>query len=1081
MKSQGTPVVAFKTVQPSLDGTIDRPGALASLHTARARARWLAGPSGSGKSTLVAQCARERTVAWYRIDARDEDPAYFYASLSAAADAAFPPIHPLPAFTDEDHANEAGFAARFFAAMAARCAGGVVVFDDVHKATRASLAQALARFVVTAADVDVWLVGEEPPTPAFFDAIASRRLAICNDVRLAFDAEECAKLAHEARVVHIDGRALAGLTGGHAGAVVLACEMLRLAHPGPDTMRAVDEMHLHLLTRLLDAMAPARRDLLLQTAFAPQFSRAMASALAGDEAAAQIDPLHAQGLLQRANDPRMAVYEAHGLVRRGAQSLLRARLGDSAVQALVERTAGVLASHGYDDDAFDLLIGHARFARAATLLAPLAERYARNGQAALLARAVARLPAAEVDERPWLCFWTGEALLGIDEEAARAWFERAHDSFDRAGDADGRRVAAARVITAFGLEYADVRTLDTWMRRYEHAGGDDPVAAGAVYETALCLGAICAAIVRGAYPEHYDAEALLNRVRTLMDQSGGWLTADEPVAAARLLIDDARIFRGPERAQAMVTATRAIAEGARGALQRGRWCISAAWAFIEDGRHDVAAEHFALAAALVEQTASKRLAFELGMARVNAALKLHALDEATERLAALEQLARAAPPAQRAEYERFAARVMLQSKRAHEGLRWAEQALATARLAGYSGTHTRIFQLECIYGLAACERLDEAAALARTTLEGLDDRQADAARVLADALDFMRAGATDHVLLARTFERAAGIGFVNLFARVPAVAGPLCAAALAHDIEPAFVRRMIASQALDPPPLTGPQWPWPVKVRTLGAFALTIGDAPYRPSHKSQDKPLELLKLLVACQALGRDSADKDWVAERLWPDADAANARKSVDMTVSRLRRLLHDDDAVTSADGRLALAGARVWTDVHLLLAALASARARRDASVRGHAVDVEGTAAEIAAVLEHFAGPFLPDDAETPWVLSAREAVATAVRAALLIADTLLDGRDDARLVPALERAFAADPTSEDLARALMRARARAGQSAEVLRVYRRLRDMLSIVLGVAPSEETQRLHQAMMNEAHAGGASGQAAQMRVPLRP
>ena len=48
MKSQGTPVVAFKTVQPSLEGTIDRPGALASLHAARARARRLTGPSGSG-------------------------------------------------------------------------------------------------------------------------------------------------------------------------------------------------------------------------------------------------------------------------------------------------------------------------------------------------------------------------------------------------------------------------------------------------------------------------------------------------------------------------------------------------------------------------------------------------------------------------------------------------------------------------------------------------------------------------------------------------------------------------------------------------------------------------------------------------------------------------------------------------------------------------------------------------------------------------------------------------------------------------------------------------------------------------
>src|SRR5258708_12499611 len=118
-------------------------------------------------------------------------------------------------------------------------------------------------------------------------------------------------------------------------------------------------------------------------------------------------------------------------------------------------------------------------------------------------------------------------------------------------------------------------------------------------------------------------------------------------------------------------------------------------------------------------------------------------------------------------------------------------------------------------------------------------------------------------------------------------------------MEADFARGLIAVTRLSPPEDAGRAWPWAVRVRSLGEFELTIDGAAYRPSHKAQDKPLELLKLLICCHALGRPSADKDWIVERLWPDADIANARKSLDMTVSRLRRLLRSEPATVSHEG--------------------------------------------------------------------------------------------------------------------------------------------------------------------------------------
>ena len=46
--------------------------------------------------------------------------------------------------------------------------------------------------------------------------------------------------------------------------------------------------------------------------------------------------------------------------------------------------------------------------------------------------------------------------------------------FAGADDASGMRIAAASVVIAFIIEYGDIRTLETWLRRHVDAGGERP-------------------------------------------------------------------------------------------------------------------------------------------------------------------------------------------------------------------------------------------------------------------------------------------------------------------------------------------------------------------------------------------------------------------------------------------------------------------------------------------------------------------------------------------------------------------------------------------------------------------------------
>ena len=1046
---------SLKTSPPSLANVVVRARLIDALADLVAPAKWLQAPSGTGKSTLAASYVDRtaRPAAWYRFDDRDNDPAFFYREFAQAVEAQLRLSAPLPKFSSDDHAEPLQFARRFFTALTKHLkARSVFVFDDVHQLTADSMLASLACLVDLANErIEVLLVSEPSTPAAFFDAIAARRLALLNDVDLHFDASECKAMTASLRIDDAQREKMAVLTGGHAGALVLACELLRNKDPSSALgLETVERIHSHLLSKLVERMPPERGQLLMNTAYVTQITRAIAAKLAGSESAQQLDALVEAGLLRRVGTEATEAFEAHGLVRQGMRALTQARLGQADAHALAERTATTLIEERQAEAAFALLVEMGSTKRALETLQQLAELYAAQGQTDLLMASIAELPPAEVQGNAWLCFWAGQALLRVDEDQARVWFGHAYAAFEASSNAYGMRLAAACIVTAFGLETGDLRELDLWIQRHERAGGDEPVEAGDRFEASLLMGVVCAAFVRATSPSN----TVIARMRSLIDSNSCWLSGDQRVQAARLLIEHGIVFANREQGQVFILATRFLIDQTfGGSLHRGRWLIAAAQTLFDSGKAAEAKKVLDEAQLLAAQSNSVRLSFELGLFVADYWMKAQEFDQAESTIRSLEDLASKIPPAQRAAYTRTNARLLLLQQRLPEGLRWAEEAKRMALAAGYSGANLRMFEIELVYAFAANDRLPEAIELVRDI--ELNPREPLSA--LEHCLCFLRDGRHDLESLRIGLAMAREIGFLNLLDRARGPLAQICESALANDIERDFVLRLISIKKITPPPNAGPSWPWPVHVRTLGGFRLDIDGTRYQPSHKAQDKPLELLKLLVTCQTLGRHSADKVWAAERLWPQADGENARKSLDMTVGRLRRLLSRDDAILSNEGRLQLSPLHVWTDITPFLRALSNASAHRDEHIAGKRSNVEEATASVTAVLEHYTGPYLADEDGPPWLLAGREAMASAVRHALITADALLDGTSDHLLIPALEKAFAVDPTSEDLARSLMQAHLRQGHNSEVVRVHRRLRETLSLMLGIAPSAETDHIRQ------------------------
>ena len=154
-------------------------------------------------------------------------------------------------------------------------------------------------------------------------------------------------------------------------------------------------------------------------------------------------------------------------------------------------------------------------------------------------------------------------------------------------------------------------------------------------------------------------------------------------------------------------------------------------------------------------------------------------------------------------------------------------------------------------------------------------------------------------------------GYSSLYLWRPEFLATVSAKALEAGIEVEYVRELIRKNRLVPDPSAPDleKWPWPVKVYTLGRFSLIIDGKTLPSARKSRQKPLLLLKSLIA---LGGRDVPEEQLGEILWPDADGDLAHQSLAKTLERLREMLGDDRAVLLRDGRLTLNNRHCWVDV-------------------------------------------------------------------------------------------------------------------------------------------------------------------------
>jgi LuxR family maltose regulon positive regulatory protein len=285
----------------------------------------------------------------------------------------------------------------------------------------------------------------------------------------------------------------------------------------------------------------------------------------------------------------------------------------------------------------------------------------------------------------------------------------------------------------------------------------------------------------------------------------------------------------------------------------------------------------------------------------------------------------------------------------------------------------------------------------------------------------------------------------------------LCVKALEAGIEPDFVTEMIRKRKLVPetPALHVENWPWPLKIFTLGRFEIVRDGEPIHFTGKVQKKPLEMLRVLIT---LGGKEVSDEQLIDTLWPEADGDVAHLSFKTTLHRLRQLTGKEGAVELKEGRITLAPQHCWVDAWAFQRLAEKAESlwkERD----NHKMRTDKNAiTQLIQVSEKsismYEGEFLPDDSKHSWTISMRERLKSKfIRLVDRVGSYYEQAEQWEDVIELCQKALEVDDLQEDFYRRLMLAYQKIGKHTEALAMYERCRNILSSVLGIEPSPDTE----------------------------
>lgn len=1049
----GKKVTLAKISPPRLFGVAARERLFALLDQNRGRPLiWISGPPGSGKTTLVASYleARPCPAIWYQIDPGDADPAALFVYLSQAAVNVLKREEPsLPRFVAEHFSDLTGFARLFFRAFFAQLPDGLVLVLDNYQdvAESAPLHDIISQAVAEVPPGSSILAVSRMEVPRqFVKRVADNAVAHIGADSLQLNLDEVRAVCRERQVT--DEwllKALHQQSAGWAAGITLMLERLRHSDGASqelptDTRESVFN---YFASLIFDREPETTRHILLSIALLPRVTPALAIELSACvEAPELLEDLYRRRMFTDRRPAPEAVYQFHALFLGFLRKRCREALPPQDFAALLARTATALDKAGEIDAAMELWIESHNWALAARVIRHEASGLLNSGRRQTLQQWIESIPEPVRATEPWLVYWLARAQLQNRIEDGMAGLQRAHALFVANNDARGRLECLCALLTGASAWHRALDQIDPWLDELlEEMSG---IAESPSPDIELRVWGVLCITLFHARPWHPLTVQAYQKVQQLLPRCNDPGVALEAAVSAFVVSGFCGDFDCGDRI-ARQTEAFARRDSANPTVSAW-WFARLGYLRFIDARYEESIEYLDQARRIAESNGLQSVIPTITLWRYTVEYRMLGWSAANPTLAAVEAMPQPDSLIARALVSLFQARRAC--CRGHY-----EEAVRLAALAHETAMRTRSCLEELILCLCIADVFLEAGQLedARPLLRharGLIERAPSydcwmAAQVFLEAqLAIMEGKERDAISLLRQSLALARKANRRYFLRIAMDRAllPLFERALSEGIEVDLVRELIRTFRLVPTKRAPDNWPWPVKIVTLGRFEVLVNDAPIRFARKTPRKVLLLLKAILAQG--GRDVPEQA-LCDALWGDEEGDAASHALDITIARLRKLLGTPDAIVQQGGKISLDSKRCWVDAWAFEANLAKAVDR--------------------PLLDLYGGAFLPEDTAEPWSVAMRERLRGKFIHALSSCGDVLESSGDLEgAVQSYLRGIDADPIVEVFHQRLMRCYERMGRRTEAISAFRRMKQTLSVLLGVPPSEASQRLFQVLLQD-------------------
>lgn len=1032
---------------------------------------WISGPAGCGKTSLVASYLSNKNIPflWYRVDERDADLAYFFYYLGCAAKKAFPRRRKsLPMLTPEYLSGVPTFTQRFFDNLYSGFSPPFfLIFDDYHQV---DLNSPLHEVILNGISLlpkgaTIILVSRREPPPLFSRMYAHEQMKLIGWDDLRFTLEE-SRLIFSSRIPKLKSKKniehLHKIADGWAAGLILVSDAVRRGIDPHSLEKSSHEVIMNYFgNELFNKTRKELQIFLMKTAFLPSMTTKMASDLTNfPDSANFLEILTKNNYFIAKHYHTEPFYQYHTLFKnflifRAKNSFSRKILTD-----LYAKAAKLLEESGQLEETAQIYVDYENWEGLTRLIMKHAPSLIAKGRNQTVEKWLTSLPENLIEHNSWLFYWLGTCQFPLNLSSSKSYLKKAYEKFRKDKDIIGTLLSWSGIVEGITFSHNHLDQLDQWINVLEEIIKEIKEFPSQEIGARVASSMVAAMALRWPHhPEFYNWAEKANS-----------LTEPPQMVNIRMWF----LYHLFLREVLMGELERAaIARSLFSQLIKSRVtspCLKILGKLADAIYYQLTGYHEKCLEAVLE---GLELSKTNGIHIVDQPLLVHAVMsginvndlemayEFLDRLGSSLNLTSSSSDLldirNKYVYHFSSARLALVSGNSAKFNHHMALAFKYGNELGSpifkGGDHIMNAVAMHKFGKEkeALEHLEKGSIIAQET----QSKMVLFNSFLSKAYFSFEKGdeASGLIFLKTALSIGKQQGLLNNHGDDPRVTANLCVKALEAGIEVDYVREIVQKRRLTPDqdPFQLENWPWPLKIYTLGRFSILRNGQPIHFSRKIQEKPLLLLKALISLG--GREVREED-LSDILWPEADGDLAHTSFETTLHRLRALIAYPHALQLHEGRLTLDSRYCWVD------AWAFERLLKEVETKGWR---ENSIPLALKAINLYKGVFLAKETENPWLISIRERLRNKfLRSVHRLAEHWCQSKKWGMALECYKKGLEVDDLAEEFCRGIMACYQTLGLEVNALSFYTRFEKRVQAVLGIEPSTKTKALRDEILKK-------------------